>query len=91
MCGMKYIIENRELTYMVDWDKLSKPEGGIVMEYHPTPKESIEVFLSLLENIYPKETIADVLAEGLDAMDYSPKGIAARRRLEGGLADNEIL
>lgn len=88
---MKYIIENRQLTYMIDWDKLSMQDGGYVREYHPTPRESIEAFLTLLENIYPKETIADVLAEGLDAMDYSPKGIAARRRLEGEFVDNEIL
>jgi hypothetical protein len=34
-----------------------------------------------LENIHPKEEIADCLAEGLNAMEYSKKGLEALKKL----------
>lgn len=78
---MKYIIQNAQFTYEVDWSKLSTEDGGFIDEYFPSPKESIEAFLSLLENIHSPKAIADALAEGLDAMDNSPKGVAAKKKL----------
>ena len=79
---MRYIIEEHQFTYIVDWDKLNKVEDDFVEEYFPNVKESIESFLRLLENIHSAESIADALAEGLDAMDYSEKGKKARQLLE---------
>ena len=78
---MKYIIEEHQFTHIVDWDKLNKVEGDFVEEYFPTPKESIEAFLSILMNIHSAEAIADALSEGLSAMDYSPKGVEAKNKL----------
>ena len=45
------------------------------------PPENSESFLRLLENIHPKEEIADCLAEGLNAMEYSKKGLEALKKL----------
>ena len=80
---MKYIIEEHQFTHIVDWDKLNTIEGGFVEEYFPTPKESIEAFLQILACVHSAEAIADALAEGLDAMDYSKKGQEAKKRLQG--------
>ena len=80
---MKYIIVEHQFRHVVDWDYFNKEEGGFVEEYFPNVKESIESFLRLLENVYSKEAIADALAEGLDAMDYSEKGKEARKLLCG--------
>ena len=80
---MKYIIEDHQFTHIVEWDKLNNVEGDFVEEYFPTPKESIEAFLRLLESVHSAEAIADALAEGLDAMDYSEKGKEAKKRLRG--------
>ena len=79
---MRYIIEEHQFRYEVDWDTLNKEEDGFIEEYFPSVKESIESFLRLLENIHSKESIANALAEGLDAMDYSKKGIEAKKLLE---------
>lgn len=80
---MKYIIEEHQFTHIVDWDKLNKVDGDFVEEYFPTPEESIEAFLQILGSVHSAEAIADALAEGLDAMDYSEKGKEARKRLQG--------
>lgn len=77
-----YIIQEHQFSYEIDWDKLNQVEGGFIEEYFPTPSESIESFLRLLTNIHSAESIADALAEGLDAMDYSEKGKKARHVLE---------
>ena len=74
---MRYIIEEDSFTYMVDW---SKPDG-FEEKYFPTCEESIEALMSLLQNVYPAEKIADTLAKGLDAMDYSESGRKARKLL----------
>lgn len=79
---MRYIIEEHQFRHVVDWDFFNTEEGGFVEEYFPNVKESIESFLRLLENIHSAESIADALAEGLDAMDYSEKGKKARQLLE---------
>ena len=79
---MRYIIEEHQFRHVVDWDFFNTEEGGFVEEYFPDVKESIESFLRLLENVYSKDAIADALAEGLDAMDYSEKGKKARQLLE---------
>ena len=79
---MMYIIQEHQFSYEIDWDKLNHVEGGFIEEYFPTPSESIESFLRLLTNIHSAESIADALAEGLDAMDYSEKGKKARHVLE---------
>ena len=79
---MMYIIQEHQFSYEIDWDKLNQVEGGFIEEYFPTPSESIESFLRLLTNIHSAESIADALAEGLDAMDYSEKGKKARHVLE---------
>lgn len=79
---MRYIIQEHQFSYEIDWDKLNQVEGGFIEEYFPTPSESIESFLRLLTNIHSAESIADALAEGLDAMDYSEKGKKARHVLE---------
>ena len=79
---MRYIIQEHQCSYEIDWDKLNQVEGGFIEEYFPTPSESIESFLRLLTNIHSAESIADALAEGLDAMDYSEKGKKARHVLE---------
>ena len=49
--------------------------------HFPTCEESIEALMRLLQNVYPAETIADTLAKGLDAMDYSESGRKARKLL----------
>ena len=79
---MKYIIEDHQFTHIVDWNKLNNIEGNFVEEYFPTPKESIEAFLRLLENVHSASAIADALADGLAAMDYSMKGKEAKKRLQ---------
>lgn len=81
---MKIVIEEHQFVFTCDYDKLNRVENGdFVEEYHPDVKEAIESFLRLLENIYSAEAIADCLAEGLDAMDYSETGKKAKRLLEG--------
>lgn len=80
---MKYIIEEHQFIHIVDWDKLNTIEGDFVEEYFPTPKESIEAFLRLLESVHSAEAIAEAIAEGLNAMDYSKKGQEAKKLLEG--------
>ncbi|MCR5352516.1 MAG: hypothetical protein K6E35_08530 [Bacteroidales bacterium] len=76
---MKYIIEEHQFIHIVDWDKLNTIEGDFVEEYFPTPKESIEAFLRLLESVHSAKAIAEALAEGLNAMDYSKKGQEAKK------------
>lgn len=78
---MRYVIEDGQFTYSVDWTKLDTVEGGWLKEYYPTPKESIEALMRLLANIYTPKDISDALAGGLDAMDYSEAGWEAQKRL----------
>ena len=79
---MRYIIEEDSFTYMVDWSKQDKVTDGFEEKYFPTCEESIEALMRLLQNVYPAETIADTLAKGLDAMDYSESGRKARNLLD---------
>ena len=85
---MKFIIEDEQFTYMVDWSKKDKLEDGILTEYYPSAAESIDSFLMLLHNIYSPNVISDALADGLDALDYSERGKKARRMLESIDEDN---
>jgi hypothetical protein len=78
---MRYIIEDDSFTFMVDWSKKNKVSDGFEEEYFPSCGESIEALMRLLQNVYPAETIADTLAKGLDAMDYSESGRKARNLL----------
>ena len=80
---MKYIIEDGSFTFSVDFDKQTKVEDGFEEEYFPSCQESIDAFMRLLTNIYPPAKIADTLADGIDAMDYSLKGREARQKLMG--------
>ena len=74
---MKITIEDGCFSYQVDWAK-----EPLVGEGHlPSIDDCIESFLRLLENIYSKEKIADCLAEGLNAMEYSKKGLEALKKL----------
>ena len=75
---MKIIIEDGHFSYQVDWAKDPLLEEDEI----PTVEECIESFLRLLENIYSKEKIADCLAEGLNAMEYSKKGREALEKLQ---------
>ena len=80
---MKFIIEDEQFTYMVDFDK-PIPDEDETRNKFPDVDEAIDSFLSLLESIYSAEKIADCLASGeLTALDYSPKGLDARRKLQG--------
>ena len=74
---MKITIEDGHFSYQVDWAKDPQFEEGDL----PSIDDCIESFLRLLENIYSKEKIADCLAEGLDAMEYSKKGLEALKKL----------
>ena len=74
---MKIIIEDGPFSYQVDWAKNPELEEGDL----PSIDDCIESFLRLLENIYSKEKIADCLAEGLNAMEYSKKGREALEKL----------
>lgn len=78
---MKIIVEENQFVFACDFTKLNKEEDGFIDEYHPDCKEAIESALRLLENLYSQEMIADVLATGLEAMDYSEMGIEAKKRL----------
>ena len=78
---MRYIIEDDSFAYMVDWSRQDKVMDGFEEKYFPTCEESIEALMRLLQNVYPAETIADTLAKGLDAMDYSESGRKARNLL----------
>ena len=79
---MKITIEEMSCSYSVDWSKEDKIEGDFVERYYPSVSEAIETFFRLLENCFSREKIADCLAEGLDAMDYSEKGVRARKLLD---------
>lgn len=79
---LKITIQEDQFFYFVDYSHLNTIDGGFLHEHHPSPKDAIEDFLRLLENIYSPEQIADVLAEGVDAMEGSEKGWAAKRLLE---------
>ena len=80
---MKIIVEENQFVFTCDFTKLNTEEDGFIDEYHPNSKEAIESALRLLENVYSQEMIANTLAEGLDAMDYSMKGIEAKKKLQG--------
>ena len=80
---MKITVEENQFVFTCDFTKLNKEEGGFIEEYHPACKEAIESALRLLENIYGAGAIADTLSEGLDEMDYSEKGVAAKKKLCG--------
>ena len=80
---MKLIVEENQFVFCCDFDKLNTVEDGFVEEYHPNCKEALESMMRLLENVYSAEMIADCLAEGLDAMDYSKKGQEAKKLLKG--------
>ena len=80
---MKITIDDLNCSYLVDWSREDRiVDGGIIEHYYPSVEEAIETFFRLLENIYSREKIADCLATGLDAMDYSTRGIKARKLLE---------
>ena len=80
---MKFIIEDAQFTYMCDFDK-PIPDEDETRNKFPDVDEAIDSFLSLLESIYSAEKIANCLASGeLTALDYSPKGLEARRKLRG--------
>ena len=74
---MKIIIEDGHFSYQVDWakDPLLEEDDLVPVD------DCIESFCRLLENIYSAEKIADCLAEGLDAMEYSKKGLEALEKL----------
>ena len=80
---MRYIIEDDQFSFVVDWSKLNRIERGWESVYFPSAKESIEAFMRLLENVYPQKAISDALAEGLDAMEYSDAGWSALDKLKG--------
>lgn len=79
---IKISIQEDAFSYTVNYSHHDKIDGGFLHEYFPSPKEVIEDFLRLLENIYDGEEISDALSEGLDAMENSEKGWAAKRLLE---------
>ena len=78
---LKFTIQEEEYIHTVDWTVKDKIEGGFLEEYFPPVDEAIDSFLRILGNIYSEESIADALAEGLTALDYSEKGILARNLL----------
>ena len=80
---MKFIIEDAQNSYICDFDK-PIPDEDETRDRFPDVDEAIDSFLRLLENIYSTEKIADCLASGdLNALDYSPKGLEARKKLLG--------
>ena len=74
---MKVIIEDGHFSYQVDWAKEPLLEEGDLVPVDVC----IESFCRLLENIHSAEKIADCLAEGLNAMEYSKKGLEALKKL----------
>ena len=81
---MKFTVEENQFVFSCDFDKLNTVEDGFVTEYHPNCREAIESILRLLENVYGAEEIADVLGSGeLASLDYSTKGVEARKLLRG--------
>ena len=78
---LKFTIQEEEFIHTIDWSVKDKFEDGFLEEYFPPVDEAIDSFLRILGNIYPEQTIADALAEGLSALDYSEKGILARNLL----------
>ncbi len=71
---MKYIIEDGPYSYQVDWGKMNKVEDGFVEEYHPDIQESVEAFLRLLENVHPREKIAEYIAGGIEYSGMKAEG-----------------
>ena len=70
---MKIIIEDCPFNYQVDWAMKNKIEDGCLVEFRPTLEESIEAFLQMLENIYPREKIVDYLKKGVQYSAVSPE------------------
>lgn len=69
---MKIIIADTPFIYQVDWSMKNKVEDDSLEEYRPDLEESIESFLRLLENIYPKEKIAAYIKEGIQYSAMPP-------------------
>lgn len=80
---LKITIQNDEFNYSVDYSYRDKIIDGELEEFFPRVKAVIEDCMHLLSNIYTKEEISDVLAHGLDAMEYSEKGWKAIKLLRG--------
>ena len=78
---MKITIEEMCCSYSCDWSKEDKVEDGVIEPYFPSVSETIETFFWLLGSVYPREKIADCVAEGIDALDYSEKGVNAKKLL----------
>ena len=74
---MRITLEDGHFSYQADWAKGPQIEEG----HLPSIDDCIESFLQLLENIYSKEKIADCLAEGLNAMEYSKKERLALKKM----------
>ena len=70
---MKFIIEDSPFIYKVDWAMKNKIEDDFLEEYRPDLEESIEAFLQLLENIYPKEKIAAYIKKGIRYSAMTPE------------------
>lgn len=80
---MKITIDDLCCSYSIDWDRENRIVDDFLERYYPPVDEVIEGFCHLLENIYSREKIADCLAAGIDALDYSEKGVEAKKRLQG--------
>ncbi len=70
---MKFIIEDSPFIYQVDWAMKNKVEDDSLEEYRPGLEESIEAFLRLLENIFPKEKIAAYIKKGIQYSAMPPE------------------
>ena len=67
---MQIIVKEGAFSYMYDSSVMDTVEDGFEKEYFPEPEEAVEAAITLLWNIYPKRKIAEVLLEGIPAMDY---------------------
>ena len=70
---MKFIIEDSPFVYQVDWAMKNKIENEFLEEYRPDLEESIEAFLQLLENLFPKEAIVSYIKKGIQYSAMPPE------------------
>lgn len=65
MKGGRIIIEDCPFIYQVDWAMKYTVKDDTIDEYRPDLEESIEAFLTLLENIFLREKIAAFIRKGV--------------------------
>ena len=60
---MQFIINEDVFTHQVDWSRKDTVKEGELIEYWPDARESVEVFLKLLQCFYPRESLKKAIRE----------------------------